>query len=91
MSDSRPATFHLEVFTPRALLVDTDAEEAQIPTTEGLIGVLPGHRALVVALGEGKLSYRQGKFEESFEVAGGTAEIGPDRVLVFTEAETTAS
>jgi F-type H+-transporting ATPase subunit epsilon len=85
MTETRPATFHLKVITPRASLVETEADEVQVPTTEGLIGVFPGHRPLVVALGEGTLSYRQGKYEDSFEVAGGVAEIGPDRVLVFTE------
>jgi F-type H+-transporting ATPase subunit epsilon len=87
MSEIRPAaTFHLKVITPRALLVEAEVDEAQIPTTEGLIGVLPGHRPLVVALGEGTLVYRQGTYEESFEVAGGMAEIGPERTLVFTES-----
>jgi F-type H+-transporting ATPase subunit epsilon len=86
MSESRPAaTFQLKVITPRALLVEADVDEAQIPTTEGLIGVLPGHRPLVVAIGEGTLGYRQGKYEEKFAIAGGTAEIGPERVLVLTE------
>jgi F-type H+-transporting ATPase subunit epsilon len=85
LSDSRPATFHLKVITPRALLVEADVDEVQIPTTEGLIGVFAGHRPLVVALGEGTLTYRQGKYEETFAVAGGLAEIGPDRTLVFTE------
>ncbi|MBM3295002.1 MAG: hypothetical protein FJY82_10810 [Candidatus Aminicenantes bacterium] len=86
MSESRTGpSFHLKVITPRALLVETEADEAQIPTTEGLIGVFPGHRPLIAAVGEGTLSYRQGKYEERFEVSGGLAEIGPDRVLVFTE------
>ncbi len=86
MSESRPAaTFHLKVITPRALLVEAEVDEAQIPTTEGLIGVFPDHRPLVVAIGEGTLTYRQGKYEDRFEISGGLAEIGPDRVLVFTE------
>jgi len=85
MSDVLPARFRLRVITSKSLLVETEADEAQIPTIEGLIGVLPGHRPLITALGRGTLSYRQAKYEEKFEVEGGYAEIGPDSVLVFTE------
>jgi F-type H+-transporting ATPase subunit epsilon len=80
-----PVRFRLRIVTPKSLLVETEADEAQIPTTEGLIGVFPGHRPLVAALGRGTLSYRQAKYEEQFEVEGGYAEIGPDNVLIFTE------
>jgi F-type H+-transporting ATPase subunit epsilon len=80
-----PVRFRLRIVTPKSLLVETEADEAQIPTTEGLIGVFPGHRPLVAALGRGTLSYRQAKYEEQFEVEGGYAEIGPDAVLIFTE------
>jgi len=86
VSEIRPAaTFHLKVITPRSVLVEADVDEAQIPTTEGLIGVYPNHRPLVVAIGKGTLSYRQGKYEDRFDISSGLAEIGPDRVLVFTE------
>ena len=86
MSQTLPASFHLKVITPRRLLVEADVQEASIPSLEGLIGVRPEHRPLMVALGRGTLSYRQGASEESFEVAGGYAEILPDQVLVFTES-----
>jgi len=86
MSQTLPASFHLKVITPRRLLVEADVQEASIPSLEGLIGVRPGHRPLMIALGRGTLSYRQGASEESFEVAGGYAEILPDQVLVFTES-----
>jgi len=77
---------HLKVVTPRLLLVDQEVDEVQVPTIEGLIGVWPGHRPLMVALGRGTLSYRLGGEEESFGIAGGTAEIHPDHVLIFTRS-----
>jgi F-type H+-transporting ATPase subunit epsilon len=85
MSQTLPDSFHLKVITPRQMLAEADVQEASIPSLEGLIGVRPGHRPLVVALGRGTLTYRQGTSEESFEVQGGCAEILPDQVLVFTE------
>jgi F-type H+-transporting ATPase subunit epsilon len=87
MSDLLPATVHLKAITPRSLLVDAAVEEIQIPSVEGLIGVLPGHRPLVTALGHGELSYRMGLESETFAVRGGYAEIEPDRVLVFTDLD----
>ncbi|MBN2207496.1 MAG: F0F1 ATP synthase subunit epsilon, partial [Candidatus Aminicenantes bacterium] len=66
-------------------LVDAEAEEVQLPSLEGLIGILPGHQPLMVGLGQGTLSYRKGSGGESFEVRGGQAHILPDKVLVFTE------
>jgi F-type H+-transporting ATPase subunit epsilon len=85
MSRDLPSTFQLKVITPGRLLVEAEVEEASLPSLDGLIGVLPGHRPLMIALGEGKLTYRQGAEGESFDVKGGQAEILPDRVLVFTE------
>jgi len=85
MSLHPPASFRLTVMTSKLMLADTDVEEATLPTIDGLIGILPGHRPLVTALGNGTLSYKTGLSSESFEVSGGYAEILPERVLVFTE------
>jgi F-type H+-transporting ATPase subunit epsilon len=85
MSPDLFSSFHLKVITPRLLLVEAEVDEVSIPSLDGYIGVLPGHRPLMTALGQGKITYRQGKSEESFAVQGGTAEILPDKVIVFTE------
>jgi F-type H+-transporting ATPase subunit epsilon len=84
VSESKPARLHLHVVTPRRLLVDAEVDEVRIPGLDGQIGVLPGHQALLLALGRGPVVYRVGAAEETFEIDGGTAEIVQDRVLVFT-------
>jgi F-type H+-transporting ATPase subunit epsilon len=84
MSGDLPATFRLKVVTPRRLMVDAEAEEASLPGLDGLIGVLPGHRPLMIALGAGTISYRGPGGSEEFEVDGGYAEIRPEKVVVFT-------
>jgi F-type H+-transporting ATPase subunit epsilon len=76
----------LRVVTSRSLLVETDVDEVQIPTIDGLIGVFAHHRPLVAALGRGILTYRQGGYEERFPIEGGYAEVGPASVQVFTES-----
>jgi F-type H+-transporting ATPase subunit epsilon len=85
MSDAVPATVHLKVVTPRRLLAEADVEAVFLPTLEGQIGVFPGHRPLFVGLGRGTLTYREAGGEESFRIAGGYAQVQPERVVVMTE------
>ncbi|MFQ6107932.1 MAG: ATP synthase F1 subunit epsilon [Candidatus Aminicenantales bacterium] len=79
-----PTSLHLKVITPQKLLVDKETREVFLPSLEGEIGILPGHRPLLASLGKGMLTFREGQKEEKFPVEGGFAEIHPDRVIVFT-------
>ena len=85
MSQGLPSSLHLRVITPRSLVVEAEVEEATIPSLEGYLGILPGHRPLYTALGSGELTYRASGRRESLSVRGGYAEVGPERVTVFTE------
>jgi F-type H+-transporting ATPase subunit epsilon len=85
MSQDIPSAFRLRIITPRSLLADTDVDEVSIPSLEGYLGVLPGHRPLFTALGPGLVTYRSGERRESFQVRGGYAEVGPELVVVFAE------
>lgn len=75
----------LVVITPDRLLVEDEADSVDLPGVDGQIGILPGHSPLLSALGSGEIVYRRDGRERRFRVAGGTAEIAPGRVLVFTE------
>jgi F-type H+-transporting ATPase subunit epsilon len=85
MNQSLPSSLLLKVITPQELLVEADVQEVVLPGLDGYLGILPGHRPLLTALGKGKISYRKDRQEKGFSVQGGYAEILPDRVLVFTE------
>lgn len=87
MSEALPATLHLKVVTPRRLLVEADVEAVFLPTLEGQIGVLPGHRPLFVGIGQGRLIYREGGSEDSFAIRGGYAQVQPEKVVVVTEGD----
>ena len=52
-------TFHLTVVTPDGEYFSGDAEAVYVQTTDGRIGILPGHMEYVAALGmgEAKLIY----------------------------------
>jgi len=74
-----------ELATPSRMLVSADVDEVVAPGVEGYFGVLPGHAALLTTLGSGEVSYRTGKAERYLLVAGGFAEVQPDRVIILAE------
>lgn len=86
MSQTSLSSLKLKLITPHKLLADDEVEEVTIPSLEGDLGILPGHRHLIVALGEGAITYRRAQKEVKFSVQGGYAEILPESVIVFTES-----
>ncbi|MBX3082081.1 MAG: ATP synthase F1 subunit epsilon [Anaerolineae bacterium] len=67
------------------LFEEAAADSVVIPGTEGEMGILPHHAALLTTLGFGELRVRKGAAEESFAIYGGVAEVRPDRVLVLAD------
>ena len=84
MSNSLPSSIRLKIITPQRLEVDQEVMSVVLPSTEGYIGILPGHRPLIVALGEGLITYHLNQKQNKLSVKGGLAEIEAERVIVFT-------
>jgi F-type H+-transporting ATPase subunit epsilon len=80
-----PDTFQLEIVTPEKKVVDTPAEEVQIPGKNGYLGVLPGHAPLITELAVGEITYREGAGEQRLAVAWGFAEVLPNKVTILAE------
>jgi F-type H+-transporting ATPase subunit epsilon len=78
-------TFQLEIVTPEKKVVDTAAEEVQIPGKNGYLGVLPGHAPLITELAVGEIKFRSGSEEQRLPVAWGFAEVLPDKVTILAE------
>src|SRR5579863_5164839 len=78
-------TFKLEIVTPEKKVVDTAAEEVQIPGKSGYLGVLPGHAPLITELAVGEITYREAATEQKLAVAWGFAEVLPDKVTILAE------
>lgn len=85
MNHGLPSFLRLEIISPLKLLVDEAVQEVSLPSLDGYLGILPGHRPLFLALGKGKITFRTAGKEKGFSVKGGYAEVQPDGVLVFTE------
>jgi F-type H+-transporting ATPase subunit epsilon len=83
------ATFQLELVSPQKLLLSRPVEMAVIPAAEGEMGVLPGHSPMIVALRGGIISVTEnGQVTERLFVAGGFAEVTPERCTVLAEEAT---
>src|SRR6478736_6497270 len=78
-------TFQLEIVTPEKKVVDTAAEEIQIPGKNGYLGVLPGHAPLITELAVGEITFRENATEQHLAVAWGFAEVLPDKVTILAE------
>ena len=82
-------TFQLEIVTPEKKVVDTSAQEVQIPGKNGYLGVLPGHAPLITELAVGEITFREGAGasanEQRLAVAWGFAEVLPNKVTILAE------
>lgn len=81
------ASLHLEVVTPRGVVIEKDVDEVTVPGTLGEFGILPGHIPVLSALRTGVMSFRTNKGLEYLALGGsGYVEIGAnDRVMVLTD------
>jgi len=75
----------LEVVTPDRLVMSEDVEYVGCPGILGEFGVLPSHIPFLSALGIGSLYYKLGGKRYFVFVAGGFAEVMPDKVTVLAE------
>ena len=65
--------------------MDEEVTEVTIPSLDGYLGILPGHRHLFVALGDGDITYKTSQQSRTLTVHGGYAEVFSEKVLIFTE------
>ena len=80
-------TIEFELVSPEKLFKSEPVEMVVIPGTEGDVGVLPGHSLLIAAVRPGVIDIHEGgQVRESIFVAGGFAEVSPERCTVLAEA-----
>ncbi len=78
---------HVQIVTQEGVVFEEEAADmVLVPGTEGEMGILPHHAALLSTLGAGELVVRKGGAEESFAVFGGLIEVRPDKVIVLADA-----
>ena len=83
MADNQ--NFHLRVITPERLFYEGDVDMVEFNTTEGEIGVLPGHIPLTVIVKPGILVITEKEGEKEAALHAGFAEILPEGITILAE------
>ena len=76
-------TLTLRVLAPDQSVFDDTADEIILPSTTGLLGVLPGHISMVTAIDFGVLRVLKDGNWDSIALTGGFAEVESDEVTVL--------
>jgi F-type H+-transporting ATPase subunit epsilon len=90
MSDNdtpTPKAVALSVLTPEQILYDGEALWVEVPLTDGLIGVWPGHAPLMGALGQGVVRFETHSGVREVPVSGGVLRVGVERCAVLLASE----
>ena len=76
-------TLTLRVLAPDQSVFDDTADEIILPSTTGLLGVLPGHISMVTAIDFGVLRVFKNGDWDSIALTGGFAEVESNEVTVL--------
>ncbi len=75
-----------ELVSPERLLISEAVDMVVVPGTEGHFGVLPGHAPFISTVRPGVIEiYNGGEVTGRLFVAGGFAEVTPERCTVLAE------
>jgi len=78
-------TLHVEVVTAERKLYSGEATLVSAPGSDGRLGVLPRHAAMLALLKEGELRIELNDAEEPIFVSGGFLEVSDNRVIVLAD------
>ena len=76
---------HFDLVSPEKLLLSQPADMVTVPGTEGYMGVIAGHMALVSALRAGMIDMKNDGVDTRFFIRGGFAEINATQITVLAE------
>ena len=76
---------NFDLVSPERLLLSQAVDMVTIPGTEGYMGVMAGHMALVSALRAGMIDMKNDGVDTRYFIRGGFAEINATHVTVLAE------
>ena len=80
------STFTLKLVTPQRKVLEAEVVALQVPGSEGYLGILANHAALLTTLQPGRLGVRvPGGAVKSFAVSGGFLEVSGNRATVLAD------
>ncbi len=78
-------SFNLRIITPDRVFYEGEAEMVEFNTTEGQVGVLPGHIPLTVIVKPGILNIHEAEGKKTAALHAGFAEILPEGITILAE------
>jgi F-type H+-transporting ATPase subunit epsilon len=85
VSETSGAVLNLKVLTPAGSVIEGEVFEVTLPGSEGELGILPAHAALLTRISPGALAYRAPEGQGAIALGRGVAEVRDDRVIVLVE------
>ena len=76
-----------DIVTQERTVFSGEVSSVSLPGTEGRMGILPNHSALLTTLGFGEVIVRPSAGgEEFFAIGGGFAEVQPTKIVVLADS-----
>lgn len=79
------ATFKFELVSPERLILSVDADQVDLPGSEGDFGVLAGHAPFLTTLKTGIVTVKAGSVSSRIYVRGGFADVNASGLSVLAE------
>ena len=78
-------TLRLEIVTPQATVVSDDVHMVTLPSSEGEIGIYPGHVRLITQVVPGEITITKDGTNTLLAVGEGLVEVTPKQVSILTD------
>lgn len=80
-----------DIVTQDRMVFTGEVDYVGLPGTEGYMGILPNHSALLTTLGFGEVVVKISGEESHYAIGGGMAEVTPDKVIILADSAEQAS
>jgi len=78
-------TFKFELVSPERILMSVDAEQVEIPGSDGDFTVMAGHAPVIATLRPGTIRAITKGDKKAILVKSGFAEVGPDKLVILAD------
>ena len=79
------ADLNLKIVTPEEIVYEGEADQVNVSTTQGELGILPNHAALMAKLVPGELKIRKSGRASFFAIGEGFLQIENNALTVMTD------
>lgn len=79
-------TIQCEIVTQERTVFSGEADSVNVPGSEGRLGILPNHTALLTTLSFGEVVVRARGEETFYAIGGGIIEVQPDKVIILADS-----